>query len=288
MEPDATRATFDKEDMRRVQPPKHESSHQAMLTPSKAPVTTTSPAGNTRPEPKREDSSSRQSTVPGQAVRSRSPVPRKRVPVESIAANIEVDAPNSNPYIGRQGQDSFVGTSQETAINQFGRYPEHDEVQRQGPLGGSQTFLGNSRRNLLVNDDSMGQADSHSYPPTDNEMPDYLQRRAASPEPMAPFSYQQDTVTSPNDPYEAAGYYHDVRDAKRSKTAIPPREGRGEKRRATSPLPMHDRPDSPPPTSPATYPKALPENPGQLHLTAQATKLAATEVRALFLSNFTT
>lgn len=285
MDSDVTQAqaTFDKDEMHRVQPPKHETSHQASLTSAKGPSLNAPAPRNARPEPRREDSSSRQSTIPGQAVRSRSPVSRKRVPVDSITANLEVDAPGLNLYNGQQGQESFVEAPQEPVTKQFDRYPEHVEVQRQAPFGGSQTFLGNSRRNLVA-DDSLGLADSHSYPPTDNEMPDYLQRRAASPEPIAPFSYQQDTFTSPNDPYDGAAYYHEVRDAKRSKTSVPPREGRGEKRRATSPLPIHDRPESPSPASPATYPKALPENPGQLHLTAQAKRLAAGEVRSCHLS----
>lgn len=268
--------------MRQVQPSKHEPSHQAPLASSNEVSSIPASSRNARPEPRREDSSNRQSSVPGQAPRSRSPVPRKRVPIESITANIQVDAPKSELYLGAQGQGAF-GASQETVMKHVGRYPEHAETQRQVPHGSLQDFFGNSRRNLLVDDDeiqlhSLGQTESQSYPPTDNGSTDYLQRRAISPEPMSPLSYEQhDVFDSSNDPYDTSGHHHGG-DTRKPKSFGAHHDGRGEKRRATSPVPMEGRSVSPLPVSPTIYPKALPENPAQIHLTAQAKKLAANDV----------
>ncbi len=147
VEPDATRVAFGADEMRQVQPSKHEPSHQAPLASSNEVSSIPASSRNARPEPRREDSSNRQSSVPGQAPRSRSPVPRKRVPIESITANIQVDAPKSELYLGAQGQGAF-GASQETVMKHVGRYPEHAETQRQVPHGSLQDFFGNSRQKL--------------------------------------------------------------------------------------------------------------------------------------------
>ena len=237
---------------------------------------------STRPEHHRRESIRRESVAPAEP-RSRSPVSRKRVPVESIA---EVVPTNQQ----QMGQDFIVqhAPTPPTAFNVRSNETQTQNTSRfHSPYRNQTQQRVDERASRAINQPPEEYqeiyVDVSRPPPSRNASARDLHMLPRAVTPPPELSYTHPHTFAPT-PTNNTNGWNSSRDSLPSRSYRPeplPRHARGEKRRATSPPPQDSRSVSPLPSSPLPgRSKALPENPSQTHLTTQAKKFIASDVRS--------